>query len=139
MAISDDTLWETSKIAGDDLVKILELDIQKYSISFEEPKFVRLHFESPTQSQNFDLELPQKWVTILIYRPDAEKNAGKMTFQIRGETTGHSILGYGSYDQSKVKFTKTKLLNGLEITATESKNSTVFTYQLKVTTCDASQ
>lgn len=131
-------LWESSPVTGDDLVDMMELRLNKYTVEFDEPKFVSLRFESFGQSSEWALDEPQKKVTIIVYEPkqyfspERLKEFADIIFKIYGETTGHAIKSAGQYDKSKVKLTNVKLVGGLEIVGKESKESDGFTYRLKV-------
>lgn len=139
-ALLAEDVWEPSPVSGDDLVEMLELRLDKYTVKYDEPKFVTLRFEAFGQSSEWTLEEPQKKVTITIYEPkqyfspEKPKEFAEIILKIHGETTGHAITSGGQYGKSKVKIKNVKLAGGLEIVAKESKESDGFVYRLKVVT-----
>lgn len=135
---SAEDYWEERPISGADLVKMLELDIRKYTVRFNEPTFVSLEFKSFCQDQKWILDLPQTEVSVLVYIPKESEQKkelpqlNEMTIMIRGESHGQSILSYGTFEESKVKFTTIDNLSGFEMVGKESEDAEEVVYRLRV-------
>ncbi len=130
--------WEEMSITGDDLIKMLELDVRKYTVKFDKPTYVSLKFESFSQDQEWLLEYPQTEVSVLVYFPEHTEQSralpgiNKMTLMIRGESHGQSIMSYGTYEEAKVKFTTINNLGGFEMVGKESRDAEEAIYRLYV-------
>ena len=127
-AVAEDH-WDDSEVSGDDLVELLELRVSKYHVHFDEPQLVTLHFESPYQTSELSLEVPDTKVSVLVYMP---KESNEMTLKISGQR--EAKLSFGSYDQDKARFQTVEYRGALQIIGKEAKEAEDTLYRIWVTT-----
>jgi len=132
----EETTIETAAITGNDILNILELDAQKYTINFEEDHYVTLHYEANGQNKNYSLHSLSSQVTLLTYLPSggAAMKSLRTTFTAKN---GESMRCAFPVDTSKIKGEYRGLVNGIyTILAWGDEKSENPIYKIQIKTSD---
>lgn len=135
------TTLETAPITGDDIKNILDLNANKFQVSFDSPRRVTLRCESwgsGKHKQDFPLNGLTKTITLLTYAPAPRDGVPviPLHFWITGaEGTTYSSF---SFDSSKTKAWRSGIIDGVfTIAAFETKDfSKTPVYRIQVLTSD---
>ncbi|QIF05144.1 hypothetical protein [Roseimicrobium sp. ORNL1] len=133
--------YSTPPLTGDDIKEMLELRASKHRVDFDKPKNVKVVIEVLDQGEPTEIELPGpcKYVTVMLYQPDKERESGltKMYYWLDTERGGHHSSFH--FDASRATHSRSGILDGT-LTIKASYNSQFTdkpTYQIKVIAKDA--
>lgn len=134
------TTFDSEPITGDDIKEMLDLKANKHRVTFDKPKQVKVVIEILDQSGPTEIDLPGpcKYVTIMLYQPDKEREAGltKMYYWLDTERGGHHSSFH--FEASRASHARYGVVDGV-FTIKASYNSQFTdkpTYSIKVLATD---
>ncbi|MEZ0275842.1 MAG: hypothetical protein ACAH88_13135 [Roseimicrobium sp.] len=134
--VDTSTLYDSEPITGDDIKEMLDLWANKHRVTFDKPKQAKVVIEILDQKEPIEIDLPGpcKYVTVMLYQPDKERESGptKMYYWLKTELGGHHSSFY--FEASRATHARYGIENGV-FTIKASYNSQFTdkpTYQLKV-------
>jgi hypothetical protein len=134
--VDTSTVYASEPITGDDIKEMLELRANKHRVTFDKPKQAKVVIEILGQGEPIEIDLPGpcKYVTVMLYQPDKERESGptKMYYWLNTERGGHHSSFH--FDASRAKHARYGVMDGV-FTIKASYNSQFTdkpTYQIKV-------
>ncbi|CAN5467363.1 hypothetical protein BH09VER1_BH09VER1_26090 [soil metagenome] len=132
--------YETMPVTGADVAQALELNPSNYQINktlieFDHPKHATFRYSSLGHTREIAISGVSPSLTLLTYVPKDGGPVKPLKFWVTG--TGGAIYSSVAFDSSKVKYTKSGIVDGVfTIIASASKDFTNPEYTIQILTSD---